>query len=471
MFGAKRRGYRGDGAGHCWPNSPSGTGAIEDVFGPRFLNGSHDNHRGVDIGLAQGAPVYATLTGAVCRRHLTHFDFRTAAQLAQYEVAGSTLAAAHVTDHLELTCSRTGVASFPADIGRLQTIQQRICPKDDENWCIELNIPDFAVTGAIGFGLFSADLAERMCAEYDGATITLRGVGTTTFANDSATFAVADITWLRVGYTVATDTFYWKRSTDRTNWTTIASETGRSFASTLATHKPTLYWRSGDTNATPYTITVSELNWVDETQQTGRFGNYIFLQAADRKMCLFHLQEPVVEPGTFVHAGQIVGLAGKKGFDPEGGPVLHFHIHFEFDLDHLYGYNTDGVTNPIAPGIMPRVNVSNNVSVVRTRENDPDGADSHRLAITVQRADQDFDLNSVSLTGNLATRTVNWNTRAGLNPNNDLPSYDGVYILGGSLSTASTSYTFNMYFAVATVGTTFTSYTIADTAGTVLASG
>jgi hypothetical protein len=117
---------------------------------------------------------------------------------------------------------------------------------------------------------------------------------------------------------------------------------------------------------------------------------------------------------------------------------------------------------------MPRANVSNNVSVVSSTANDPDAVSCNKLAITVTRADQDFDFNEISMTGNLATRTVNFNSRAGLNANVDIPKESGVYIVPGAFNAESASYTFDVYFSRAVVGTTVVSAYIKDCNGVTL---
>lgn len=480
MLGVVRRGYRGDGNGHSWVHSPSGVATVEDVYGPRrfaahipTVGYDYDLHKGIDIPFSAGATEYSMLSGAVIRVHYTHFGWESASQLDQWTLVtpSSSLSVAHVTDHLALTCSRVGAVTFPANVDKYQPIKQRVSPKDDNDWCIEINLTStISTTGAIGIGIFNAANTEYVSLEYDGTTFTTRGVGTTTFTNNGATFASSGSTWLRVTYTSSTDTFAWLRSTNGTTFTTIASESGRSFASILATHIPTLYWRSADTNATPYTIGIAKLNWYDLTQQTSRFGNYVVVADATHKMHIQHMQSPLARQGQFIHVGQQIGLAGMTGFDARSGRVNHNHAHVEVAATNVYDYAVSPSINPLSVLYLPRVNVSNNVSVIRTRENDPDGLDSWKLVINVTRADQDLDLNSVTLVGNTTSRTINLNTKAGLNADLDIPKQSGVYIVASNFDSSATIYTMTVYFNTATVGSTFVSYSVADTEGVVLAS-
>ena len=81
-------------------------------------------------------------------------------------------------------------------------------------------------------------------------------------------------------------------------------------------------------------------------------------------------------------------------------------------------------------------------------------------------------LNEISLTGNLATRTINFNTRAGLAADNDIPVSGVVlavvYIVPEPFDASSPEYVVNLYFNKTAVGTTFVSAYVKDIAGTIL---
>lgn len=476
MLGVKRRSYSGGGTGFAWPHG-NGVGTVKDTIGHRTFSGHSsgvDFHRGVDLVFSQGQNVYSPITGAVIRAYYSFFGWQTASQLNYWSISGSSLSAAHGGSSLTLTASRQGVASFPADIGKYQHTTERIDLDGGDDWLIQIALTStISTVGAIGIGLFNSGATEYIAMEYDGSTITRRGVGTTTFTANGATTSISGQTWLRVTFTASTGAYAWLYSTNGSTWTTIGTETGRSFTSTQPTFIPTIYWRSGDTNATPYTISVQKTEFYDLSQTaSSRFGNHVMIGNAGYKVVMDHFESLSVQRGDFISVGQVIGRAGMTGFDSRSGAVLFPHVHLEYHPNSNYTYGNDDAINPLDSNILPRVNVSNNVSVVRTRENDPEGNDSWRLTITITRADQDFDLNTVSLTGNLATRTLNVNTRAGLDPaDNDANNYNGVRFSPSAFDENSTVQTLSYYFRTATVGTTFVSYLLTDTQARTLASG
>ena len=59
--------------------------------------------------------------------------------------------------------------------------------------------------------------------------------------------------------------------------------------------------------------------------------------------------------------------------------------------------------------------------------NDPNRVSSTLFKLVISRADQNFDLNEISMTGTTTTGTINFNTRAGLDTDADLPVNGGVY--------------------------------------------
>jgi len=217
---------------------------------------------------------------------------------------------------------------------------------------------------------------------------------------------------------------------------------------------------------------VYKFNLADENISVGRFGNWMQISAPDRKIVLGHMRKVPAALGTFVSAGQIVGYSGETGFDAASGRIQTEHLHLELALTNAYEYSRAESVNPLRAGYLPRTNVSNNVAVVRTSGNDPDAVDSHILTITVTRADQDFDLNSITLTGNTTSRTINFDTRSGLHPTDvDTPKHSGVYLVPSAFNAASATYVLTVYFNKTTVGATFVSYSVLDSAGTTVASG
>ena len=137
-------------------------------------------------------------------------------------------------------------------------------------------------------------------------------------------------------------------------------------------------------------------------------------------------------------------------------------------------YQTDpGDDQPVSmrlcvDDVTPRVG---QVVTVTVAANDPDAVDSHRLTITVTRADQDFDMNSITMVGNTTSRTINFNTRAGLNADEDIPKQSGMYMVPASFDENSATFVLVVYANKSVVGSTWVSGSILDTAGTTLWSG
>lgn len=485
MFSVKKRGYRGDGSGHCWPHVVSGSvGVVKDVFGPRpftphiaTVGYDYDFHRGVDVDIPAGHPLYSPTNGAIIRKHYTHFHWRDADNVDEFVLTAPSGSVSYSIDtnlaRMALSCSAVGVQNFPFGVEVLQAKTERVSAKGND-WVVEIGFSGTfsTVSGSFGVGLFSLGRHEHICLEYDGATFTTRASGSNSFVANGATFSSDAKTWMRLAYSASVDRYYWQHSVNGSTWTTLtSSETGRTFVAISQSFIPTLYWRSTGTTAQPNVVYVNMFNWVDESNTIGRFGNWLEIANSSERFLLMHMQHIEVQHGQFVSAGQRLGKAGETGFDLRSGRVLYEHCHFEYIDNNEYIYNNDSPKNPLGPSIMPRANVDNNVTVNVTEANDPDGVASHVLQITTSRQEHDFDVNVITLTGNLATRTVNFNTRSGLNADNDIPKNDGVYIVPSAFDENSASYVVTIYFNKATVGTSLTSWSVSDTEGTVLASG
>ena len=492
--GVVRKKYRGDGAGFGWPTSQSGAGTVRDIFGMRpFSNHiategwSNDFHRGIDFaksggGDIDGDPIYSPISGSIIRQHYTHFGFEVDAHLNEFTlVPGSPagLSVARSGSNLAMTCTRGGTVAL-ANVDKYQSnkAESRVCATAND-WCVEIKFasaPSLSA-GVVGFGVFnSAASGEHLTVEYDGTTFTVRAVGTVTFTMDAATTSASGKTWVRITYTTATTKYELFHSTDGATWTSFANETGKTFTNPLvATLVPTIYWRSGDTSGTPFTVTVDQFNWYDLNNGISRFGNWLEIGHTDHKVVLQHFQSFVAIGCQHVSCGQLIGYAGRTGFDALSGRVIAGHSHMEYHPNNGCTYSNDDPVNMLDKSYLYRTNVDNNVTVVRSTGNDPDAVDSHKLYITVTRGNEDFDLNSVALTGNTTTRTVNWNTRAGLDPSvkpksEDYPKYQGVYWVADAMDETSSQYGITFYFNKSVVGSTFVSYVVKDCTGTTLAS-
>jgi hypothetical protein len=472
---------RGDGSGRVWPDSGSSTTSdVLDIFAPRpfsphisTIGYDYDFHRGIDVTAASGVSIYSPQVGSVQRWHYTHFGWEADSQLDQWtEIDPNTSVtfARSGDTNLRVTGSRVGSQTFPTDAGRFQAYRERVQITADE-WELRLKLAAVSGTnGQLGFGLLDPDTDELVSMEYDGTTITARHVDSVAASNgDGDTEVISNQNWLRIRYD-GSSYIYWERGIDQYNWTAVTSGTTGTYTSLTPKFAPVIYWRSTDSDATPDTVDIDFFGWFSD-QTIPRFGNWLMIQNLDTRIMITHMREILVEQGDFIYtAGEVIGTAGATGFDSLSGPILSPHIHLEFLSGNNYTYANDDPVNPLGVGNLPRPDATNNVSVIRTTADDPDTVDSWKLAITVTRANQDFDVNVITLTGNLATRTVNFNTRAGLNANNDIPKNDGVYMVPDDFNASSPSYTLDVYFNKSVVGTTFTSYSIQDNLGTVLAS-
>jgi hypothetical protein len=339
-----------------------------------------------------------------------------------------------------------------------------------DDWIVEVQfVTAPSLAGRVGISVHSG--SQYAAIEYNGTTVYLHGTDAGgAMAADGTTAAVASATWLRLEYTASTTTLLWRTSTDGSTWTTRGTDSAVSFTdAAVPTWEPRLYYRSQDTSGTPETVDVEQWNYVDGTT-VSRFGNWVLICDGVKTIGVMHFQELSVAVGQRVEAGQLLGVAGKTGFDVTSGRIVSKHAHVEWIPSVAFTYDQNAPVNPLGVGLLPRTNVSNNVTVTKTTANDPDGVSSTKLDIRVARADQDFDLNVITCTGASASRTVNWNTRAGLNATNDIPKQSGVYCVAYDFDDSSTEYHVDFYFNTATIGA-FSSYEIRDTAGTLLASG
>ena len=466
--------YRGDLAGFANPLNQGSLTQIDNVFGPRPFSAhltttgfDYDFHRGVDFpDGAVGDPVYAATAGAITRRVYSHFHWNSPDQLNLFTETDplSALEASAGDGALTLNCSGQGVATFPGQASLLTGPGYIYTTKDD--WVLEINIPGISTSaGEVGIIVRDRDEVEHLALSYDGSTITFRGATSVNgpLAEDGTTYAVAGANWIRLTYT--TGVVAWEHSTDGTTWTTLGSDNFVQVSDVV--WKPSLFWLSTAASGNDV-VSVGELNWVDEAQSVGRFGNWVTIGRNDGKIIQVHLDEVDVELGEMVAAGQRIGTVGKTGFGVRSGRIVGVHVHLEWSPVQDWNYSQEEARNPLAPDLLPRTDSTANVSAVLTNENDPDGVDSWKVSVTTSRADQDFDMDAVSLTGNLGTRTVSFNARTGLNTDRDIPLFNGVYIVPSSFNSSSEEYECSFYFHRSVVGTTFVSGEVRDTEGTLL---
>lgn len=468
--------------GYVWPDSgTTEPSAVGDVFGPRPFSAhvstvgyDYDFHRGIDLPITQGEPVYSPLDGFITRRHYTHFQWEFEENLSEFTASGDLASFSVSGDALQVawtavpTVSSTGFADATTLICRTA-----LDPTTDD--CdVQLELASVVSTSgdiAVGVCWINAAGDEWAAMDHDGSTITTFAVDAdgADVTNDGNTAANADATWLRVFYDQSATNLLFQRGTDGDSWTTVGtwSAPNWTISGCPAMHFG-VYVRktSTSTAANTGTLAVNFIGGVDN-ENIGRFGNWVQIARAGEKWLVLHMEHIAARMGR-IGAGQIVGYAGNTGFDSRSGRVINTHAHVEYIDNSAYIYDNDDPMNPLASGLLPRADVSNNVSVTRSDANDPNADACFRLAITVTRADQDFDMNAVSLTGNLATRTINWDTRAGLNADTDVPDQDGVYLVASDFDTESSSYSVDVYFQKSVVGSTFASAAVTDCNGVTL---
>lgn len=221
----------------------------------------------------------------------------------------------------------------------------------------------------------------------------------------------------------------------------------------------------------------SSLGYYD-TKGIGRFGNWLQVANDAEKFAMMHFSDISVNQGDFVRAGQVLGTTGVTGFDRKSGRILtsNRHIHCEYIDNNEFFYDNEDPKNWI--GLVPRPEGTVQITMTVTDGNDPyDATPSHVMEVTLYRESVEGDdiepwlLNEFTLTGNTTSRTVNWNTRVGLDPtDNDANTYDGVAVESVAFDTTSDFYRIRYYFEKAVVGSAFVSAAVKDTYGNTLAS-
>lgn len=500
------RGRGSPGKGVVWPhNGLSTPGAIDAPYGPRYFSAhsttkghTNDFHRGCDIAASVGDAVYSPISGHVSRVQYEHANWygEYADQFTKEDSDGlfnvDPVEAGNGV--LQLTYNLQGTISSTAFLDSAKLIHAAaIEVSDDVEIRLDTNSARFDGDGGLGIALYNPNTGEYAALEADntnglGTTLTCHSVdsagadatdGTSTYYSG---FPFKGIIRIVYDASAATVTYQGSNTGQAGSWTTLATWSSVAWTDDdagLAPFRVCIYLRKTSTSAGSANGSVGIRNFgVSHPNTIGRFGNFVQIQnellgASGERWLLMHLSRVDVAEGDFVEAGAQIGRVGSTGFDEDSGPINTAHIHFERIPNVDYFYSNDEPINPLGAGGLPHTTGASNVSVSYTEENDPNADASHRLAITVSRADQDFDLDEISLTGNLATRTLNFNSRAGLNPaDSDDPDYDGVYVVAQSgFDDEATEYVIDVYFDKAVVGTTLTSWTVKDTEGTTLDAG
>lgn len=491
-----KQGRNARAAGAVWPGSGTDTQSagdtISDVFGPRpfaphipTVGYDYDFHRGIDVDLDIGDAVRTPIGGVVNRAHYTHFGFQAASQLGQWtEVDGGDFIDFSVNETLEYLDVDVDYntllvdGSWPLNTVRLELRRAPVNAGGD--WVLELQFhtAPSAQTNPFGIAIRDPFALEHVGIYYDGTTVTGLGIDSGgAMAGDGATAVAANQTWLRIEN--ASGTVSWLYGTDGTTWTTLATDATAAFTdSTRSVFVPWMFYYYNFASSATEQYQVAQCNSVDD-DTIGRFGNWVQVTDGARRVAVMHQRELVVDAGDIVVPGQQIGTIGKTGFDVKSGRIISAHAHVELMQDNDYFYSNADPINPLTETFFPRVNVNSNVAVVITEENDPNSDASWKMRITVTRADEDFDLNSVffeSVTGSgelqiFNSVTINFDTRAGLNADPDIPDEGGVYIVPANFTAASASYVVDLFFDKAQFPGAVSQWEVFDTEGTSLASG
>jgi murein DD-endopeptidase MepM/ murein hydrolase activator NlpD len=143
---------------------------------------------------------------------------------------------------------------------------------------------------------------------------------------------------------------------------------------------------------------------IDSANGQARFNAYLHMNG-------FH----TFNVGDTVSTSDTIGYMGKSGYQ-----INTVHLHFEL-YKNLTGtsIDKDKAKNPME--VLPYVNANSYSASVITQ------GDSSAVEFSMPETEIDFD--AVTIYGSLVTRTVAFNARTGIDPdNNDNPHYNGVFI-------------------------------------------
>lgn len=476
--------------GIVWPTTgDDDVSVLGDPFGHRAFTGGTghatgvDFHRGIDMKVREdgpgepansgGCPIVSPIHGRVVREYYGHFEFYDDGNMDQLEEVdpGGKATFSASAGILTIVGKNNGVPATTADIPRLRKITAFDAGQSGNDWYVQMEVKaGFApANGEVVFGIQDRGSAETQYITWNGDRMTAymnmppvgAGGGNTFTGGSRPTYR-----YFRIGM-VSGVLWVWD-SVDGVTW-----EHGTGYTGTWtnpSNFELFIGWMSAASGADE-TVQIEFFGGGDNST-VARFGNWVTIATASHKYVLMHFRHLYVARGDEVRPGDVIGLTGRTGFDQRSGPVLYNHCHFEYHPNNSSDYSNADATNPLSASILPRADTTVDVTVVRDSANDPNGGGNacHRLTITVDRNTyQNFQLNEFSLTGNSATRTLNWNTRAGLDPaDQDKNNYNGVYFEPLAFDENDDQYIFKIYFVKATVGATFASAYVKDADGNTL---
>ena len=484
--GGDRRATRGHDASCAMVYPTTGTAtpvALDDVFGfRRFLRHASDLdlHRGVDWAGTKDDAVYSPIDGAIVRLNYTHFHFGAAAELALFtaqDESGHTTTLA--TDALQIAHGASAT-TFDTTIDCPRRERKVTEDGDVEIRCL-IDPGEVADGDEVGIYLIDDADATTWCKCYftstggtEQAGHSFRDGGAVTDEVESAAHATR--IHLRIDWTQSDGSYTAYHSADGNTWNTIGTGTATSADQPLVG----MYVASAGAAVT------GRFDWfqfLNDEAASGRFGNYVEIvcmspiaQGSPACVWLMHLNRVDVSQGDVIKAGAQVGTMGNTGFDSTSGNIITQHVHMEWEVEpaalanSIRLYDNDRPVNPMHPSLMPRVDNAKNLRVAISE----DGTD-YIFEVKVRRsgkgAQENFDANSFAFDDGVTTKTINWDTRAGLDPaDHDAADYDGVaFAVADSFDSTYTWHTVTWSCAKATFTEGQPTLTVKDSAGTTIA--
>jgi murein DD-endopeptidase MepM/ murein hydrolase activator NlpD len=471
--------------GIVWPISGGeAVSTIGDPFGHRTFSGGTghaggvDFHRGMDMADDQDGPgqpagsggvaVVSPIHGKVIRKYKGYFHFFDAddmTELAEVD-PGSKATFTRTAGNLAIVGKNDGTVTFPSGLAALQKIQPFNADLAGNDYCAYFRLAStVSLTGKIVVGIYDATNDQYLALEYNGATFTCKGKKVSgAMTNNGVTATPAACVWGMVWVDIATGKAYWKYSTDGNTWTDIVGA-GEAFTVTnQCGFKMFIGWDPAAAGGDD-TVNVQEFGGGD-AGSIPRFGNWLEISNSSGQFDMMHFRKITVALGAEVRPGDALGLTGRTGLDLRSGKIIQNHLHMEYRPTNVHDYANSDPKNPLSALLLPRVSTAISIAVVRDTAMDPNTGlvDCHRLTITVDRGTyQNFQINEFQMVGNTTSRTLNWNTRAGLDPaDQDANVYDGLYFQPVAFDEDSSQYVFKLYASKAVIGATWVSGYVKD---------
>ena len=338
-----------------WAQSADATTeAVRSPYGPRYFE-SHvattgyasDFHRGCDLPFSAGRSGPRRGRRADLRLSHTQYGFETAAQLNAWSQVNSDATFTQTGTVLHIAGNRVGANTFAQStkfIVGTEAIDIAAAGSGISTpfgWEIRFNpatVPSIA-GGVVGFGFYDPRLTEYVALEYDGTTLTARGIQAAGTLSVDGTTATASPPWLRIDVhgtprhdRVAVrdrqpdhDEHDLDDGRDQGERRVHQPRMARVVARGVLAAAPTRMRRSRAAMSASSAGTARTC----PAEAIGRFGNWVQILSPAGKVIQMHMQDLAVKLGDIVEAGQVIGYAGNTGYDARSGPVIGTHNHVE----------------------------------------------------------------------------------------------------------------------------------------------